>query len=247
MRKTILIPGILLLPCAAIFGQGMTARPTFDVTSVKPTRPDRQNQLRMDYCRAGGMFAVGGTPVTWSLAYAYRAKDYQISGAPGWLSAFDSAYDIEGKPAGSVTNEQCRLMLQSLFVDRFKLAAHRETKEKSVYLLVIGKNGTKLRDGGGVKLNGGVQIGASGKPDWADGWSMSTLASYLSDVTDRPVVDRTGLPGTYGITLDVSRTDSDDRPSIFTAVQEQLGLKLEPGRAPVEIFVIDHIERPNAN
>ncbi len=247
MRKTILILGILIPQCVALFGQGVTAGSMFEVTSVKPTPPDRQNQLRMDYCRAGGIFSVGGTPLIWSLAYAYRVKEYQISGAPGWLSAFDSAYDIEGKPAGSVTNGQCRLMVQSLFVDRFKLAAHRDTKERPVYLLVIGKNGTKLREGEGVKLNGAVQIGASGKPQWADGWNMSTLASYLSDFTGRPVVDRTGLPGTYGITLAFSQGDQNDRPGIFTAVQEQLGLKLEPGRAPVEVFVIDHIERPSAN
>lgn len=247
MRKTILISSILILQCAAMFGQDMTARPVFEVTSVKPTPPDRQNQLRMDYCRAGGTFAVGGTPVIRSLAYAYRVKDYQISGAPGWLSAFDSAYDIEGKTTGSVTDERCRLMVQSLFVDRFKLAEHRDTKEMSVYLLVAGKNGTKLREGSGVKLNGAVQIGASGKPEWPDGWSMSALASYLSDVTGRPVVDRTELPGAYGITLDFSRDDSDDRPSIFTAVREQLGLKLKPGRPPVDVFVIDHTERPSAN
>jgi uncharacterized protein (TIGR03435 family) len=69
---------------------------------------------------------VGGTPVLWSLTYAYRIKEYQVSGAPDWLSRFDSAYDIQGKPQAQVNDEQCRLMVQSLFADRFKLAAHRE-------------------------------------------------------------------------------------------------------------------------
>ena len=247
MRKTILHAGILICCCAAAFGQPSMGRPAFEVASVKPTPPDRQNQLRTDHCQVGGRFTAGGTPVLWSLKYAFQLKDYQISGAPDWLNAFDSAYDIEGKPASPVSNEQCRLMLQSLFVDRFKLAVHRELKESSVYLLAIAKKGTKLREGGGVKLNGSVQIGASGKAQWAEGWTMPELAVYLSDVVGRPVIDRTGLAGTYGIALSFSRRDGDDSPSIFTAVQEQLGLKLEPGRAPIEMLVIDHIEKPTAN
>src|SRR5690242_17878455 len=96
MRKAILVSAILILLCASIFGRGTTAAAKFEVTSVKPTPPERQNRLRMDYCRAGGAFAVGGVPVIWSIAYAYHLKEYQIAGAHGWLNAFDSAYDIEG-------------------------------------------------------------------------------------------------------------------------------------------------------
>jgi uncharacterized protein (TIGR03435 family) len=219
----------------------------FDVVSVKPTPSGRQNQLRTDRCPNGGGFVVAGTPVMWSLTYAYRVKDFQISRAPAWLNEFDSAYDIEGKPPGPVNDEQCRLMVQALFVDRFKLAVHREMKESSVYLLTTAKNGTKLREGGGVKLNGSVQIGPLGKPDWPDGWTMSEAATYLSNYTDRPIVDRTGLTGRYGIALDFSRSNNDDRPSIFTAVQEQLGLKLDAGKAPIEMLIIDHIQKPDAN
>ena len=92
-------------------------------------------------------------------------------GAPAWLDAFDSAYDMEGRPSGPVAEEQCREMVQSLFVDRFKLAMHRDMKETSGYLLTFGRNGTKLR---------------------RDGCPISHLAACLSDVTGRPVVDRTG-------------------------------------------------------
>jgi uncharacterized protein (TIGR03435 family) len=231
---------------AIAFGQSV-ALPSFEVSSVKPTPPEQQNLLKTDYCTRDGRFAVAGTPVMWSLTYAYHLKDVQISGAPAWLNEFDSAYDIEGKPSGPVNNEQCRLMVQSLFVDRFKLAAHREMKESSVYLLTIGRNGTKLHEGGGVKLNGGVQVLASGKPQWPDGLTMSGLAGILSNYTDRPVVDRTGLQGTYGITLSFSLTVGDDRASIFTAVQEQLGLKLDSGKAPIEMLIIDHIQKPDRN
>ncbi|HEY1760741.1 MAG TPA: TIGR03435 family protein [Bryobacteraceae bacterium] len=239
--------GVIVLMSSGLVGQSTAARPAFEVVSVKPTPPERQNRLRYDYCPNGGRFFVSGTPVMWSLAYAYHLKELQITGALAWLSAFDSAYDIEGKPASPVTDEQCRLMVQSLFADRFKLAAHMEMKESPVYLLTIGKNGTKLREGGGVKLNGSVQVDASGKPDWADGWTASQLAGYLAEWAGRPVVDRTGLTGRYGVTLDFSRKDGDDRPSVFTAVQEQLGLKLDAGKAPIEMLVVDHIEKPGDN
>ncbi len=139
-------------------------------------------------------------------------------------------------------------MVRSLFAGRFKLAAHTEMRESPVYLLTVAKNGPKLpKGGGGVKLNGSVQVGAGGVPTWADGWTMPALAGYLSDSVGRPVVDRTGLVGVYGITLNFSRTDNDDRPSIFTAVREQLGLKLDAGRAPIEMLVVDHIEKPGDN
>jgi len=246
MRVIVWAVFVAYLPNVA-FGQAAVPL-RFEVSSVKPTPPERQNHLQTDYCTGGGRFAVAGTPVMWSLTYAYHLKDVQISGAPAWLNEFDAAYDIEGKPSGPVNNEQCRLMVQSLFVDRFKLAAHREMKDSAVYLLTIGRNGTKLHEGGGVKLNGGVQLIAPGKPEWPDGLTMSGLAGILSSYTDRPVVDRTGMPGTYGITLDFSLAgDGDDHPSIFTAVQEQLGLKLDSGKAVIEMLVIDHIQKPNEN
>jgi uncharacterized protein (TIGR03435 family) len=249
MRTVIATSAIL---AGTLLGQTPAAtRPAFEVAFVKPTPPERQNHLRQDYCPDGGRFAAGGVPVFWILKYAYRLKDYQISGAPAWLNAFDSAYDIEGKPSGPVTDDQCRQMVQSLFADRFKLAVHTEMRESPVYLLTIAKNGPKLPkgggDGGGVKINGSVQVGAGGVSTWADGWTMPALAGYLSDWVGRLVVDQTGLGGAYGITIDFSRTDNDDRPSIFTAVQEQLGLKLDAGRAPVEMLVIDHIEKPGDN
>jgi len=117
----------------------------------------------------------------WSATYAFGVKDYQVAGAPAWLNAFDSAYDIEAKPAGPVDNAQCRLMVQSLLRDRFRLAQHRDTREASVYLLTVGKNGLKMHEGGQVRLNRAVRVDASGKPDWPDGWTMPPLAGRLSD------------------------------------------------------------------
>jgi len=219
----------------------------FEVTSVKPTPVDRQNLLRPDFCTTGGRFSVAATPVMWSLSYAYQIRDYQIVGAPDWLNDFAYAYDIDGRPAEAVSNEDCRLMLQSLFRDRFGMSAHWETKDAPVYQLTVGKNGSKLHGRGPVRINGSVQLTGPGKPQWPDGLTMPALAAILSNYTDRPVVDRTGLDGPYGITLNFSRTDSDGQPSIFTAVQEQLGLKLDAGRGPIQILTIDHIQKPDPN
>jgi uncharacterized protein (TIGR03435 family) len=94
---------LLFVAMCAAFGQSSVSQPAFEAVSVKPTPPSRQNTLRMDYCTSGGRFTVSGTPVMWSLTYAFRVKDYQVADAPAWLNAFDSAYDIEAKPARSVT------------------------------------------------------------------------------------------------------------------------------------------------
>jgi uncharacterized protein (TIGR03435 family) len=138
-------------------------------------------------------------------------------------------------------------MLQSLLRDRFGLSVHWETKDAPVYLLTIGRNGTKLREIGPVRINGGIQMLGPGKPRWPDGLTMPALASILSDYTDRPVIDHTRLQGTYGISLNFSTTDSDGQPSVFTAVQEQLGLKLDAGRASIRVLIVDRIQKPDPN
>jgi uncharacterized protein (TIGR03435 family) len=219
---------------------------SFEVSSVKPRPPADTHPIRPDYCQRSGRFTMLGTPIDWSIRYAYQMRDYQLVGGPDWVRDFHTAYNIEATAGRPVSTEECRAMVRSLLVDRFKLKTHREQRESNVYFLTIGKNGPTLREGGEVWFNG-LQFDASGKPTWPDGITMSQLASMLSSRTDRPVVDRTGLQGKYGMRLDFSLADGDDRPSVFTAVQEQLGLKLDPGRAPIDVLVIDHIEKPTPN
>jgi len=244
---------------AAAFGQSPVPHLAFEVVSVKPTPRELQNRLINEYCPNGGRFYVSGIPVMWVFGYAFRLKGYQISGAPGWMDQFDASYEIEGKPAGPVTDDQCRLMVQSILADRFKLVTHTEMKESQVYLLTVAKNGPKLRTirpedakSGVIKLNGSIEVNSDGSPYFKDGWNMPRLAVYLSDYAGRPVLDRTGINGLYAIALNFSgpnvpHRDGDDFPDIFTAVQEQFGLKLEAGKAPIEITVIDHIEKPRGN
>ena len=138
-------------------------------------------------------------------------------------------------------------MLQTLFADRFKLAIHREMKDYPVYALVVGKDGPKLK----AAADGKYDTRNSGGHLELHHISVAGFATYLVNAADRPVVDMTGLDGYFDITLDWRpdtpqagpNSGNDSRPSIYTAVQEQLGLKLEPRKAPVEFIVIDHIEK----
>jgi bla regulator protein blaR1 len=167
-------------------------------------------------------------------------------------------------------------MLQALLAERFNLKIHRETKEEPVYLLGIGKNGPKLQDAkpgdthtfpgaDGSAVLGRIQIGpgsGGGQKARAFAVSMKMLGEWLSRELTRPVLDRTGLTGAYDFTLewmpdmalsptpDAANADSlpgNPMASIFTAVQQQLGLKLEPGKGPIEVVVIDHVDRPSGN
>ena len=106
-------------------------RPAFDVVSIKPTPPERINHLKYEKCNGGGPFLAEGAPLLWTIEFAYRFADVNLTpGHPAWIESFADAYDIEGKPAGAVTAEQCRQMAQSLLEDRFALKTHCETKER---------------------------------------------------------------------------------------------------------------------
>jgi uncharacterized protein (TIGR03435 family) len=191
-----------------------------------------------------------------------------ISGGPAWLRS--DKFDIEAKSPDSapefsmtqfVTGQapQLRLMLQALLADRFKLKLHREMKQLPVYELTVAKNGAKLKpaaDSG----NGALLWGMSGKPNGdaairltGNKKSMAELADSLSNIAGRPVLDRTGLKGNFDFSLeypfdpDTPSATPFAGPSMFTAFQEQLGLKLDATRVPVEILVIDHVEKPSEN
>ena len=252
MRSAVRTTFLIAFSTAAL--SQSASREEFDVASVKPTPTERLHHLRLDKCPGGGMFVTAGAPLVWTITYAYRVADTQLLGAPSWTNTFEDTYDIEGKAAQRITDAQCRSMVRSLLETRFRLATHREHKEAPVYALVVGKNGHKLHAVKpddpeslvGVIVNGGRQQALSDQEVPA-GWSMARLADYVSNWAGRPVIDKTGLPGDYSFHLDFSRHETEDRPSIFTALQGQLGLKLEPDKAMLEYVVIDHIERPSSN
>jgi uncharacterized protein (TIGR03435 family) len=203
----------------------------------------------------GGRFAATNTPVFWLVASAYSLssgalRPSQIVSAPAWLDS--EHYDIIGKPADpgdTTTFEKTRLLLRSLLEERFKLRAHHEQRQMAIYALV--RNGAlgprfkaSVLDCATPSSRCGFGGGPAGQVK-ANAITMDLLAQLLGNATDRVVVDRTGLDGRFDVDLEWSPDQAaTDKPSIFTAVQEQLGLKLESSRGPVDVVVIDHVERP---
>ncbi|HEX4138280.1 MAG TPA: TIGR03435 family protein [Bryobacteraceae bacterium] len=238
-------------------------RPTFEVASIKPGDPNsRQVSVGI---RPGGRFSTTNASLQTLIGFAYDVRNHQISGGPNWLES--ARFNIDAKPDGAIAippgpagAPRVRLLVQSLLKDRFKLATHKETRDEQVYELVLNKGGSKLRevpDPGLTKPNG-LRLGPSELIGTAS--PMSLLANQLSQRMGRSVIDKTGLRGRYDFTLkwtpdqgassggtDATPPADTSGPSIFTAVQEQLGLRLQSARGPVEILVIDHVEKPDAN
>ena len=134
-------------------------------------------------------------------------------------------------------------MLQNLLADRFQLSVHRRTKEVTVYSLIIGKNGSKLADPSSDQISN-VAVDDRGGVVFQNA-TLAGLVNTLANMLDLPVVDKTGLTGRY--TYKFNPRSDPSGPSLFTAIEEQLGLKLESGKAPVEVLQVDHVERPSAN
>jgi len=211
---------------------------------------------------SGSRVSIPAATVSELVASAYGLKDYQLEGVSEWMRS--DRYDIAAEAAaGSVpTVEQAKRMMQVLLADRFQLKVHQETREKPVYALVVGKNGSKLKEnaaGSGVaKFNRkgrDVEMVFTGTP-------IDSLISQFPRMPgiDRPVLDETGLSGKYDFQFTLTdvqlglRVEQNGIPaadaegaSVFTALQDQLGLKLEPRKAPIQIFVIDRVERPSEN
>jgi uncharacterized protein (TIGR03435 family) len=247
LRRTLLLAiacaqaAVHTLPCAA--------QPPleFDVASIKPAPPGSGNTT-MKF-EPGGRFRATGAPLNALIQLAYGVKDFQVSGRPKWADSESyESYDVVAQPAAGVTfnRDQLKVAIQALLADRFKLKFHRETKDLPIYSLVVGKNGPKLTKnidapGPGATIGSGQLKGSK--------ISMSILADLLAQLLDRTVRDDTGISGDFDVKLNwgPGQTADMDGPSIFTALQEQLGLKLNAQKGPVEILIIDSAERPSGN
>jgi uncharacterized protein (TIGR03435 family) len=218
------------------------AAQSFDAASIKSADPEHIG-LQIFSPNPGGFRAMAAD-VKHPIAFAYSVGDVQISGGPRWSDS--DLFDIEAKAAGPAATDKLRVMARALLADRFHLKVHRESKEQSVFDLVVGKKGPKLTpvetEGRGIGLRK-TQLNGRGA-------TMSGLASILSSC-GWPSSDR--QDGSHGILqfhsdLDARRSHwTESGPSIFNALEEQLGLKLEPAKGPVEMLVIDAVERPSAN
>jgi uncharacterized protein (TIGR03435 family) len=181
---------------------------------------------------------------------AYRIQADQIVGGPAWLDS--DRYDIDAKTGGTekISPELFRTMLQNLLADRFGLKTHRETRQMTVYVLVADKGGTRLREdteGGGNRLNTDRVAGKAVLTGTRV--SMEQFSGYIGDKLSRVVIDKTELEGVYDFTLewDPEQAPGAIGPSMFTGLREQLGLRLESQKTPVDVLVIDSVGRPSEN
>ncbi len=277
VASTLVLGGLMLagsfVPRWIAFAQ-RRAPLSFEVASVKPNDSGGLNfSIRI---LPGGRLRGFNAPLRSLITAAYQIPDSKLSGGPGWVDSARFDIEAKGQldPAKS-TEDQISQMLQKLLADRFQLKLHKETKELPVYVLLIAQNGLKLesprgigcfdpyagvppptprpgeppaRPCGGFNILPGQFLGAK-VPMWR-------LAMNLSRILGRNVVNQTGLEGPYDITLRWSPNETQETeppsadnagPSIFTAIQEQLGLQLKSTKGPVEYFVIDHAEKPDAN
>jgi len=237
------------------------ASPEFEVATIKPSNPDTQGR---GFRVRGREFSTINTTLSSLLTFAYGLHPKQIVGAPAWVDT--DKFDITAQPdqPGRPNDKQWKAMLQKLLTERFQLTFHHDKKELSVYALEAAKSGSKLVKSQGDP-NGLPSMffrGLGNLP--AANATMQDFAGLLqSAVLDRPVVDQTGLTGRFDFTLNWTPDESqfvgmgikvpppsdkpDAPPGLFTAVQEQLGLKLEATKAPVDVIVIDKVEKPSAN
>jgi len=210
----------------------------FEVASVRLHTTSGINE-RSGIEESPAAIRVENLPLKNLIEAAFGVRDYQFSG-PGWLGS--ERYEVVAKPPAGYTHAQFQPLFQTLLADRFKLRTHRETKEMGVYELVVAKSGTTLKESTGPRTF------FTSRPALISGTrvSMRELAAALTGLLNRAVFDRTGLTGVYDVRVEWTPDSATGDPgvSLFTAIQEQLGVKLESGRGPVDVLVIDHVERP---
>jgi uncharacterized protein (TIGR03435 family) len=224
------------------------ARLEFEVASIKP-HPPSAGPPHVSMTGEHGRITYTAVTARGLIREAYGLRIYPPSDPSDPLAT--DRYDVFAQASRDASKEQIGQMLQSLLTERFKLIIHRETRQLPVYALVVGKNGPKFHpvqdDGSAPEIGSG-----EGHQVKAHHVSMKLLASALSGYTGDQVLDATELTGLFDLTLDFSIDESmsADRtpgPTIFEAVQWQLGLKLEARKGPVEVVVIDHVEKPSEN
>ena len=249
---TLVIPGIAQTAATAVKPMAADAHPSFAVAAMNPHDPESSRQSGI--YTEGDRFIIRNESVASMMVFAYSIHPRQIVDAPD--SLFHERWDIQGKPdiEGEPSGSQMREMLQKLLVDRFGLKFHREHRELPVYALQIAKGGPKLTPAKHPDAKPNEESSGKGTEATVVYTSATTQDFTAGEqrFLDRPLVDQTLLIGKYDISLrytydEARATDPNAPAGLFTAMQEQLGLKLQPVKAPVDVLVIDAIERPSEN
>jgi uncharacterized protein (TIGR03435 family) len=228
------------------------ADPAFEVAAIKRADPDDRNQV---FSLKGHRISIENNTMTGLICFAYSIHKTQIINAPKWFD--EQRWDIDGVPdaEGAPNWPQYRRMLQKLLSTRFGLVMHHDRRELSVYTITAAKGGPKLEksksEPNALSDQSGHGIGPAQYMKFTND-SMIDFARTMQLVVDKPVVDQTNLSGRYDFSLlwtpdAMGATATDAAPALFTAVQEQLGLKLEATRAATDVLVIDAATQPTQN
>ena len=255
----ILAAALIAATLSVAWGQ-LPAAPAFEAASIKPTSPGK---VGGGINTSAARIRIMNFSLKFCIQIAWNVKDFQVSGGAGWME--NERYDIEAVASSPFKEGEYRTMLQTLLADRFGLVTHREMHERSGYALVSGRSGAKLSPPEGEP---GITFDRTPTGDVtlkAASANMSLLAGALSTSLGTTVVDRTGIDGLFNASLQftpdpatqprVSKsgtplpapTADTAGPSIFSALQETLGLRLEAIKVPVEMIVIDRANRPTTN
>jgi uncharacterized protein (TIGR03435 family) len=247
---------LLFVRSIPAFSQPQTAPPSFEAADVKVNKSG-EARMAVDFL-PGGKFSMRNVPMKVMIMMAYHVRPEALAGGPGWLDS--DRFDVVAKALQTTSPEEIRLMLRTLLAERFKLAIHTDQKIMPAYALVLGKAGPKLQPSEAALLMDrrcGPGEGAPGQKHVAcQHITMAMLADELQEIAprdiDMPVVNQTGLPGAYNFKLDWTPAvraaagaspDAPAGPTLFDAVEEQLGLKLESKKLPLPVIVIDRVER----
>ncbi|MGD0302456.1 MAG: TIGR03435 family protein [Bryobacteraceae bacterium] len=252
----------ILAAATSLMCQEKPARLTFEVSSIKPSKPSGRGG-GIKPLPGGQEYKAESVPVKLMISLMYKIPMRQITGGPGWLDT--DLFDVDAKADKSYNLDDLHTMFQNLLADEFKLKFHKEIKEGPVYLLTQDKAGSKMKISESDRFSdipiqggpGGVVVGKRVPMQYFSWW----FGNGVLQRDERPVIDKTGLDKFYDFTLsflpelppgmDFPKENLPpgflDRPSIFDALRQQLGLKLEAQKGPVEYYVIDHVEKPAEN
>jgi uncharacterized protein (TIGR03435 family) len=250
-----ILPIFLIISVALVMPQVQVAQSgerAFDVASIHPNVfvPPGHTVLE---CSADGRFTSTDSPMLMILYWAYDLPYFRVAGAPDWFDSFQRTYNIEAKASSAITQAECKQMARQLFEERFKLKTHFEDRNVPQFSLIVGRNGHKMREVSAssrpVMINGRT-IGSPPGVEPPKGLTMARLVQILNGAPilgGLPVIDRTGLQGLYEMNFEYSAIEGGERPSVFSALSDQLGLRLEESTGPMPVLVIDSVERPSEN
>jgi uncharacterized protein (TIGR03435 family) len=235
------------------FASTALAQPAFDVASVKELSDFVPGTTSERIVVNPGSLAMHGVRLRACMKWAYDVNDYQISGpswmgAPGWGGRDLPRYEVLAKAPEGTSAAQMKLMLQNLLVDRFKLKLHRETREMPVFLLTIAKSNTSLKPSADQNAERRIIPGQDGSLQFLNS-TISELAEFVSGPLQSPILDRTGFAGRFDFTLKNPPGSREDVLATLTeSLRQQLGLKLENQKAPIEMLIVDSAQqKPLAN